>query len=103
MDMLVTVEEFNGKGLWTRRVYLLRECRNVECFSIDHGLKRLSHHSGTRLAMCRSMSELSWDGNTISDCRFWDSNWNYCENLMPLDPKKSQHGSISPHKGALGF
>ncbi|PIB41510.1 hypothetical protein AOA57_26700 [Pseudomonas sp. 2588-5] len=49
------------------------------------------------------MSELSWDGNTISDCRLWDSNWNYCDNFMPLDPKKSQHGSISPHKGALRF
>jgi len=49
------------------------------------------------------MSALSRDGNTISDCRLWDSNWNYCDNFMPLDPKKSQHGSISPHKGALRF
>jgi len=38
------------------------------------------------------MSALSQDGNTISDCRLWDSNWIDRNNLMPLDPKKANTG-----------
>jgi hypothetical protein len=86
-----------------RQVDLLRECRKVESFSIDRGLKRLSEQSGTALAMEKPMSGLSPGGNTISDNRLWDSNWTYSDSLMPFDPKKSQHGSMSPQKGAVGF
>ncbi|OAE18003.1 hypothetical protein A2T76_01820 [Pseudomonas brenneri] len=53
--------------------------------------------------MCRLMSELSGNGNTISDYRLWDSRCNDSDSLLLLDPKKSQHGSISPHKGAQRF
>ena len=84
-----------------QQVDLLRECRKAESFAIEAQLQPLGQDSGTRLAMCSSMSELSQGGNTISDCRSWESNWNYRKNLMLLGPKKNQHGSISPHKGAL--
>ena len=48
-----------------------------------------------------SPARLFGEGKTIHRWTF--SYWTYSDSLMPFDPKKSQHGSISPHKGALGF